>query len=749
MESKNLNFLDQMSDEFSFNTIHIVKDGKEAKLRIEEIFDKDKYDYFIGVTYSVSSSFVNNYLKDFKDIEIVIGIDNDLIKNSINKLAKNLQNNISKQIQGEPIRFFEKLDIKSKFKLNKNELKLWVSNTYVIHSKFYLLWNENGDNRIILGSANLSNMAFDNKSSQFENIVIFDNSKLFDTYLKLYKENLSRILCDYIPKELKKLNAKNFKNIDKIEDIDFYEVPLLDNDDVNKIIEKSSVNMIEDVKEKLSQGLCNEDILVEMDNISSCRDQEKKKQSLSKKADDISYELVQESIDKKSNTPGIKSEQINSKQAKKKIERIFVKKIEDDKAIDRDYLFSKIDLRNTKNNITGLFVKSDLDPGRLRPFGKKASQDDLVKSLKYLHKYMEGFEKYANNYSDNYGKRIYESILCLFTSPFIYELRDKLEIEENRLDIPQFIFIGGEAGSGKSSLLSIMSKLVGINKRDFYLWKDLLGTRGNSQKRDRIDGIQTWIMENNVNPILIDEIDNEFFTKTNYGRDFIVDMANVCIRRDDPYTTLIATTNTKSYSLPKEARRRSYYLIIDRVLKRSQESTEFFKNIYNNIDNVLFADFCYRMSNRLESFEAYKWDNYTEDNSFDFLYNTRQIFKEYYKQAEMPLPRYFPERKYNDDSQANKEKWANLYRGSKELFSYNKDTKHLFVRVDSLKENFRTFGATTDQIYRDALPQEVCVGSVHGLVNIELYPDKFFDWIEVENPYSKKTIFDRIFKNKI
>lgn len=245
MESKNLNFLDQMSDEFSFNTIHIVKDGKEEKLRIEEIFDKDKYDYFIGVTYSVSSSFVNNYLKDFKDIEIVIGIDNDLIKNSINKLAKNLQNNISKQIQGEPIRFFEKLDRKSKFKLNKNELKLWVSNTYVIHSKFYLLWNENGDNRLILGSANLSNMAFYNKSSQFENIVIFDNSKLFDIYLKYYKENLSKILCDYIPKELKKLNAKNFKNIDKIEDIDFYEVTLLDNDDVKKIIEKSSVSMIE------------------------------------------------------------------------------------------------------------------------------------------------------------------------------------------------------------------------------------------------------------------------------------------------------------------------------------------------------------------------------------------------------------------------------------------------------------------------------------------------------------------------
>ncbi|WP_300409150.1 restriction endonuclease PLD domain-containing protein [Lagierella sp.] len=745
MELENLNLFNEINENNKVDTVHIIKDEKEADLTIEEIFNKDKFDHFIGVTYSISPNFVNEYLKDFKTVEIVIGIDNEGVKSSINELAKHLKDNILKQIQGDPIKFYEDLNKVSKYKLDKGHLKFWVSTTHIIHSKFYILWNDEGENRLVLGSANLSNRAFDRESYQFENVVILDDSELFNIYLNYYKNNLSKVLSDYIPKELKRINAKNFKNVDKIEDINVDDVFILSNEEVGKIKEKSVVSMLDEVKDKIGLGICKDSIIQEMDNISNDRDIVKREKKEEEKAEEIAYEIVHEAINKRKKEPAIKSKQTLEQQVRKKIEKIVVKKLEGESEISRDSLYSKIDLRNTKNNITGLFVKSDLNKSNLTPFDKRANDDDLLKSLKSLNNYMQGFEKYANDYNDEYGKRIFESILCIFTAPFVYELREKLEIEENRLDIPQFVFIGGEAGSGKSSLLSIMSKLIGINKGDFYLWKDLLGTRGNSQKKDRINRIQNWIMENNVNPILVDEIDNEFFTKTNYGRDFIVDTANVCIRRDDSYPILIATTNTKSYALPKEARRRSYYLIIDRILKKSQESTEFFKNIYESIDNTLFSDFCYRMSQRLESAHDYKWDNYTEDNSFDFLFNTREIFKEYYEEAEMPLPRYFPEKKYNDDTEANREKWANLYRGSKELFVYDKDSGHMFFQITSLDENYRTYGASTGQIYADALPQEVCVGSVHGVINIELYTDKFFEWIEVENPYEKKSLIDRIF----
>lgn len=745
MEFENMSFFDDPSGEKKIHTLHIVKDGEEEDLSIDKIFDKEKYQYFIGVTYSVSPVFVNTYLKDFQRAEIVIGMDNDQVKGAMNELAKNLKDTILKQIQGEPIQFYEGLSMGSKFQLDRGRLKLWVSASHVIHSKFYLLWNDEGENRLILGSANLSNRAFDSKSDQFENVVLFDNSELFHVYLNYYKNHLSKVLCDYIPKALLKINAKNFKQVDGIEDIDASEVFILSNDVIGQIKEKGAVDMIDDVRGKIGLGICKDRIIAEMDAISNDRDIIKRQRQDRENAEEVAYEIVHEAINKRKKEPTIKGKQTIEEQVKKKIERIVVKKAEDAGGIERDALYSKTDLRNTRNNLTGLFVPSETNKSNLKPFGRKASKEELLRSLKTLHNYMEGFEKYANDYTDDYGKRVFESILCIFTAPFVYELRNQLAMEENRLDIPQFIFIGGEAGSGKSSLLSIMSKLVGINKGDYYLWKDLLGTRGNSQKRDRIDRIQDWIMENNVNPILIDEVDNEFFTRANYGRDFIVDTANVCIRRYEPYPTLIATTNTKSYALPKEARRRSYYLIIDRILAKSQKSTEFFKEIYERIDSTLFLDFCYRMASRLESAEDYCWDNYTEENSFDFLFNTREIFKEYYKETETPLPRYFPEKKYNDDTEANREKWANLYRGSKELFKYNEETGHMFVKITSLDENYRTFGASTGQIYADALPQEVCVGSVHGVINIELYTDRFFDWIEVENPYKKVSFLDRIF----
>lgn len=745
MNNKNLSFFDEIDKGKKINTIHILRDGREEDLSIEKIFDKEKYSHFIGVTYSISPKFVNNFLKGFKSSEIVIGIDKDEIKNSINELAKNLKNRILEQIDGDPVKFYEDLDMESKFNLDRGSLKIWVSAIFIIHSKFYLMWNEAGDNRLILGSANLSTRAFDKDSSQFENIVIFDDSNLFDLYKKYYEENLSRVLCDYIPKELKKINAKNFKDVKNIDEIKVDELFLISNEDLGRIKEKAATEIIDDLRDKLALGVCKDNIISQIDSIASDREIIKKEKKKEDTLEDIAYEIVNEAINKRKKEAELKSKNLIAKQVKQKVEKIIVKKSEDGDRWTRKELYSEPNYRNTKIGKTGLFVRSDLDIKKLIPFGKLADKEDLLKGLKLLNNYIRGFEKYSKRYTDDYGKRVFESLLCIFTGPFIQELRSKIEIEENRLDIPQFIIIGGEAGSGKSSLLSIMSKLTGINGGDYYQWEELLGPSQNKAKRERLDTFQNWILENNVNPILVDEIDGDFFTKTNYGRDFIVNISNLCVRRDDPYPIFIGTTNTKSYSLPKEARRRSYYLIIDREITKNSESKDFFKNVYENVDNTLFLDFSFRMARRLENSSDYKWDNYTENSGFDFLYNSREIFREIYEEAEMPLPRYFPEKKYNDDSESNKENWKNLYLGSKSDFIYDQDTGHLYYNIKKLNENDKYYGTSTAQIYADALPQEVCVNSVHGAVNIGLYTDEFFDWIEVENPYKKKSFFEKIF----
>lgn len=723
--------------EDKISTLHvIINNERYDNVKIEDIFDNKKYNHFLGITYSISADFVNKYLKDFDTCTIVIGIQNDSIKEKINQLAKNLKKNIQEQIEHKPIELYEELDIDVKEKISKKEMEVLISNVYIIHSKFYLLWNDNGDNRIILGSANLSNQAFNDNTNQFENIVVYDNSKLFDEYKKYYDLNLSKILHSYFPQELLKINTKN---ILKLKEAEVDTVIILTNDEIEKIIQKAPIETLKDVNDKIALGICDKNILTEMDNLESDRNKVKKEEKEKIERENISYEIVKEAINKRTNEPKIKTEVTLNNMVKTKLEKIIVKKAET--RIDRNMLINKKNMRNMKNGTTGLFIPSIINENTLTPFGENISKEKLIESLKLLNKYMQGFEKYANSYSDDYGKRIFESILCAFTSPFIYEIRNKLEIEENRLDVPQFIFIGGEGGSGKSSLLSVISKLLGIDKGKYLLWEELLGTSGR-QKKDRLDLIQNWVFEDNVNPILIDEIDSEFFTKVSYGRDFIVNISNQNIKRDEPYPIIIGTTNTKSYTLPKEAKRRSYYLIIDRILNNTTESIDYFKGIYDSFTSDLFKDFCVRMCERLENSENYTWNYYTETNNFDFLYNTRQIFMDYYKLAEIPLPRYFPEKKHNDDSETNKEKWRKLYLGSKDEFIYDKETKHLFFKIVALNSTDKQFGPNTSQIYADALPQDVTVGRVNSVTTIELITDKFFEWIEIENPY--ETLFQKL-----
>ena len=96
------------------------------------------------------------------------------------------------------------------------------------------------------------------------------------------------------------------------------------------------------------------------------------------------------------------------------------------------------------------------------------------------------------------------------------------------------------------------------------------------------------------------------------------------------------------------------------------------------------------MSERLENSFAYKWDYYSEKGGFDFLYNSREIFREIYEEVDMPLPRYFPEKKYNDDSESNKENWKNLYLGSKSDFIYDEVTGHLYYNIKNLMRTIST-----------------------------------------------------------
>ena len=105
-------------------------------------------------------------------------------------------------------------------------------------------------------------------------------------------------------------------------------------------------------------------------------------------------------------------------------------------------------------------------------------------------------------------------------------MEKELESDSEKLDVPQFLFIGGTAGSGKSNLLQILQKMLGLSKSKPILYNNIIPT-GRTKKADTITQIQLWMNENNVAPILIDEIDEEFFSNKDRGNNLIVNVSNL------------------------------------------------------------------------------------------------------------------------------------------------------------------------------------------------------------------------------
>ena len=65
--------------------------------------------------------------------------------------------------------------------------------------------------------------------------------------------------------------------------------------------------------------------------------------------------------------------------------------------------------------------------------------------------------------------------------------------------------------------------------------------------------------------ILIDEIDEEFFSNKDRGNNLIVNVSNLSTSNFDFTPCFIGTTNALEYSLPQRAQRRSYYVKNDKV----------------------------------------------------------------------------------------------------------------------------------------------------------------------------------------
>ena len=671
------------------NTLFTILNGERVDLEIEEIFDSNRFYEIKAVTFSADESFLNKYLTPFKSVDLVIGIqDVDVQVRGLKALENETKNLIESQkaiIKKKQIHFFENLSRENQENIVDEKWKLRVPISSTIHSKFYLLKNDS-ETRLIFGSANLSFPAFSNKRNQFENIVIFDNSPLFNQFEEYFNE-ITLTCTDFITKAIRKKAKSKIKVLDENNDEkqeETFSVRFTQDEsaklqiDVSKDVVKEFNDVI--VKEEDSVALPIIEEIKTIDEKQKIIENEKKEElEVEKFAYELSINTISRQAKKKESM--VVTPETFAKKIKPKLEVKIAIKL-NQSTPERELLFSKDTDRGFGRS--GLYIEEN---GNTKPFGQKAGKEEIKNSIESIVKLIENYRKYVIDYNDNYGSRIIEIILYAFTSPFLQDIRFKLESDSEKLDVPQFLFIGGTAGSGKSNLLQILQKMLGLSKSKPILYNNIIPT-GRTKKADTITQIQLWMNENNVAPILIDEIDEEFFSNKDRGNNLIVNVSNLSTSNFDFTPCFIGTTNALEYSLPQRAQRRSYYVKNDKVFdtELKKKSVKAYTEVFEIINDTLFQDFVIRFAEKLTD-DNLSWKNYSLHSStglIDFLYWSREIFKEYFEIAQIEMPAWFPETRYDDTVENNQSLWRKLYEYNHQDFKVQKEKGVYLFKLKSL-----------------------------------------------------------------
>jgi hypothetical protein len=178
-------------------------------------------------------------------------------------------------------------------------------------------------------------------------------------------------------------------------------------------------------------------------------------------------------------------------------------------------------------------------------------------------------------------------------------------------------------------------------------------------------------------------------------------------------------------------------------LNKKSEANLYYENVMSEATNLLFRDFCNRMGEKIRCNE-----DLFGNGEFDYLHCAREIFKEYYAIAEMELPHYFPVSLYNDYASRGQNMWETLFNQKQDFFSYNENGKNGEAELTiNLKEAISAIGYSKDtEVYLNYLRQDLLVEEAGVFVVIRANP--FFKWIDIDNPWRKKTWFEKLFGKK-
>ncbi len=723
------------------NRINIIYNNQSKQMTLDQIFDSEKYPQLMGVTGQISPEFLNKHLAHFVQVEIAIGsLPNYHHYTSMENVTKDaLANALLNTANKESIKLFQSLSSQLQLAALAGVLKLEIAPTQVIHSRFYLLGNPaTKETRVILGSVDLTEPSFDVNANRFEEVMVFDNSPLYENLLSHFKRDLRPVLHPYFTNELLKVAEKQLKAL-KAAKGDNDNIIILSNDETDEISHREMTNLIvDDVQHQIDKQHLSAGITLAMRNVTDNRTQDQDKEERAIKQRDTVLMLEKEAVSPRAARPKIKKREVIAENVENALSAAVSPQ---DLAVEKKYttfLYDRPLERNIAHNKTGLYTPNDAGTFPIA-FGKLATINQIRDGIHQIENVIKGYQQFVVDFTPEYGKRFYEAIMYAFTAPFLWEIRQRASLNpEDGNDIPNFLILGASAGSGKTTLLRIINQLTWNTDNSLIDFGTIYPTDTNQRKAKTMQALESYMKQGSSYPVLVDEIEPYFFQQPQYSRRLIVDTMNQLVNSPKPYAPLIGTTNYNSgFTMRRETARRTYYLQLDKVIDSEKKgvASKYIYAVSKKLNNTLFKDFVVRLANYLED-DSTPWRLFDHTTGeLDFLATTRKIFRDYYKLIDEPVPDYFSDGLRDDFGENARSKWAKLYLTQKDDFIYHEEKNSLLFDITRLT-TFNGFEKDSIEEYRNALPVEICVDGINGKNGkfVELKAPAFYNWIGVANP---------------
>ena len=160
----------------NMNKLNVVKSKyiESQELTWKELFDG--YTELYAITFSSGLQFMNDLIEKFNHAEVIFGCE-DVMNSSLSYIMA-LETTIIEQITKK------KALVNLSKAITDGKLEFYISRDTRSHEKIYLLRNEDGNTRVITGSANMSGSAFN--GYQRENITYYDDPEAFNWYFKRF-----------------------------------------------------------------------------------------------------------------------------------------------------------------------------------------------------------------------------------------------------------------------------------------------------------------------------------------------------------------------------------------------------------------------------------------------------------------------------------------------------------------------------------------------------------------------------------